>query len=236
VAIIAGSVAVFAGSTIQGVVGYGVSMLSAPILAIVAPRSMPAAIVLVALPMCVLGLWRERHHLDRGALPWLLLGVVPGTIVGLAIVAAVDDEHLLVLVIGIITVVGVAFSMTRIQITVTRGSAFTASVVGNLFGTAGGTSGAPLALLFQNERGPATRATVSMFFAASAFTSIIGYVPTGVLRVDQVEYAVTLLPAMLGGLLCSGPLRAYVDTRSFRRYVLAVTAVAGAAAIVRGVA
>ena len=72
------------GALVQGTIGFGLNLLAAPFIALVIPEALPVTVVLVAWPMGGVAALREHHALDRRALPWLLAGAVPGTLVGLA--------------------------------------------------------------------------------------------------------------------------------------------------------
>lgn len=232
-AIIIGVVIVFIGATIQGTVGFGINMLSAPVIAVIAPRAMPSAVVLVALPLCVIAFLREHGSYNRLALPWLLLGILPGTLLGLFIIASVGRSTLQV-IIGAITLVGVGLSALRWHVTITPLSSFFAGTVANVFGTASGSSGSPVALLYQNEPAAQTRATLGAFFTGSASTSIIGYLALGRLGMNQFLYALCLLPAMLIGLWISRYFHSYMDAGWFRPSILMLCALAGAVAVING--
>jgi uncharacterized membrane protein YfcA len=232
-ALAVGWTVVLVGATVQGTIGFGINMLSAPVVALVAPDAVPASVVLVALPLCILSFVRERDAVDRAAIPWLVAGTLPGTAMGLVIVAAADPDEL-TLVIGLVTLLAVALSLSSAGVVLTPTTAFVAGTLANVFGTAAGTSGGPVALLYQHQRGPAVRSTLGAFFTSSAGTSIIGYLLVGKLGVEQLEYASLLAPAMLLGLALSTGLRAHADARVLRPVMLALVAVAGMSAVIGG--
>jgi uncharacterized membrane protein YfcA len=222
------------GSVVQGSVGFGLNLLAAPFVALVVPEALPASMVLVAFPLAVSTVRREHHAVEWRALWWMLLGAVPGTLLGLAIVGVVNTTQLAV-VVGSVTLGGVVLSVLSPPIPVTSGSALAAGFLSNVFGTASSVGGPPVALLFQHRPGPVARSTLGGFFATSAVMSLIGYAATGTITGDQALFAATLVPFMVGGLWASRHLHPFVDSGWLRPSVLALSAIAGAAAIARAV-
>jgi hypothetical protein len=225
--------AVLVGSVVQGAVGFGLNLLAAPFIAIVIPEALPFALVLLALPVTVTTFTREHHARHRSALPWMLAGAVPGTLIGLLILGAVDATGLAILV-GAVTVVGVFLSVVTPPVPINRGTALGAGFLSNISGTAAAVGGPPVALLFQHARGSVARATLGAFFMVSASLSIAGYFLTGNTTVDQLVLAVALAPFMIAGLWASRHLHGLVDGGWLRPAVLAISAVAGLTAIIRG--
>ena len=226
--------AVLLGSTVQGAVGVGLNMIAAPFVAIVIPEALPATLVLVAVPIAVTTIAREHHALDRVALPWMLLGALPGTGIGLVIVDSASPTTLAVIV-GSTTLGGVALSLLAPPVRTTRFTALIAGFFSNLFGTASAVGGPPVALLFQHRTGPIARATLGAFFATSAGLSIVGYIASGTITGDQVLLALALAPIMVVGLWMSRHLHVHVDRGWFRPSVLTLSAIAGSVAIIRAV-
>lgn len=225
--------AVLVGSIVQGSVGVGLNMLAAPFVALVVPEALPATLVLLAVPLAITTLVREHHALDRVALPWMLAGALPGTALGLLIVQAADASALAVIV-GATTLSGVLLSVLSPPIPTTRGTSLAAGFMSNLFGTASAVGGPPVALLFQHRTGPIARATLGAFFATSAALSLVGYTATDTISLAQVVFAFALMPVMVGGLWASRHFHGLVDSGWLRPAVLALSAVAGTTAIIRG--
>jgi hypothetical protein len=225
--------AILMGSIVQGAIGFGLNLLAAPLVALVVPEALPTSLVLVAFPLTLSMAIREHHGIDREALPWLLVGAVPGTLVGLMIVSEITGTELAA-VIGAITLIGVALSIVSPPIPINRRTSSVAGFLSNTFGTAASIGGPPIALLFQHHRGAIARPTIAAFFAASGFLSLVGYVAAGTIHTDQVLFALALLPAMILGLWASKHLHPFVDGGWLRPAVLALSAIAGVAALVRG--
>jgi uncharacterized membrane protein YfcA len=224
---------VLIGSMVQGTIGFGLNLLAAPFIAIVLPEALPVTLVLVAWPVGALAALREHHALDRVALPWLLAGALPGTLIGLAIVTTTSSEQLAI-VVGAVTLLGVVLSVATPPIRVRPTTAGLAGLVSNITGTAAAVGGPPVALLYQHHEGSTVRATLGVFFATSATLSVVGYAVTGQLTVDRALLALALVPAMLAGVWTSRHFHGLIDRGRLRVAMLTMCTIAGTAAIVRG--
>lgn len=225
--------AVLMGSVVQGSIGFGLNLLAAPLVAIVVPEALPTTLVLVAFPLTITTVAREHHAIDRVAVARMLVGAVPGTLVGLYIVTEVSKTTLGTLV-GFVTLLGVLLSVVTPPIPVTALTGAIAGFASNVFGTAAAVGGPPVALLFQHRDGPSARSTLGSFFAVSASMSLVGYAIAGTFHGDQALFALTLAPAMFAGFWASKHLHVFVDGGWLRPMVLIVSAIAGCVAIGRG--
>jgi hypothetical protein len=226
--------AVFVGAVVQGSIGVGLNIVAAPFVALTVPEALPATLVLIAVPLAITTLVREHHAVHRVALPWMLAGALPGTAVGLLILEVADVRTLTVIVASTV-LVGVLLSVLAPPVPITRTTAFVAGLTSNVFGTATAVGGPPVALLFQHTPGPTARATLGAAFAWSASLSIVGYVAIGEISGDQVLFALALAPVMVTGLWISRRFHVHVDGGWLRPAVLALSAVAGLAALLRAV-
>jgi uncharacterized membrane protein YfcA len=226
---------VLLGSIVQGSIGFGLNLLAAPVIAIVAPEMLPFSLVLVALLSSVTNVAREHHEVDHFAARYLLLGAVPGTVVGLLLLSSLSSSGLAIAA-GAVTLLGVALSTFSPPVPINAGSSTVAGFVSNAFGTAVAIGGPPVALLFQHRPGPTTRATLGAFFAASATLSIVAYALTDKLRGRQALFALVLLPPLALGIWLSRHLHPFVDAGWLRPAVLILSATAGTIAIVHGLA
>ena len=229
---LAAAVIVF-GAVVQGTIGFGLGLLAAPVVATVLPGAIPVTLVLVTWPIGAISAAREVHALDRVSLPWMLLGALPGTIVGLVVIH-LADAHQLAVIVGVTTVLGVGVTSLRRDVPLNRTSAGIAGFIGNVTGTAASVGGPPVALLFQHQRGPTVRSTLGAYFAISGTLSVIGYAATGAITVDRLLLALALLPAMLFGAWLSKHFHGLVDAGWLRPAVLVLSVIAGSLAILRG--
>jgi hypothetical protein len=139
---------VTASATVQGVVGFGSNLLAVPVVALIVPAALPGAMVIPGVPMAIAMAVHERDRIDWRGSGFILLGRLPGTVIGVAVVAAVSTDALAI-VIGIVVIAAVALSVfaSHLHPGVTPASASTIGVVTGVTGTAAAIDGPPLALL-----------------------------------------------------------------------------------------
>ncbi len=224
---------VLLGGMVQGAIGFGLNLMVVPVLALLAPRSVPGSMVLLSMPMTLTMLIREHHAIDWLGVRWIAVGRIPGTVIGVAVVAAVPDAEL-ALVVGIVIILGVVLSVLHPGIAVTRRSAGVTGVVAGVTGTAAGVDGPALALLYQHQEPHTLRATLAVCFLVGASVSGCALAIGGELSVEQLELTALLLPAMLVGLALSGQLSRRLGPAQLRPLVLAFSTAAGLIAAYRG--
>src|SRR5262249_41952812 len=95
------------GAYVQAVVGLGLGLLAAPVIAVVARALVPVLTRWVALLISRLNLADERRHVDWRSTAWSLPARVPGTVVGAWLVAAFTEEQI-GLVLAVMVLVAVA--------------------------------------------------------------------------------------------------------------------------------
>ena len=228
--------AVIVASTVQGVVGFGSNLLAVPVVALIVPAALPGAMVVPGIPMAVAMAVTERSHIDWRGSRFLLLGRVPGTALGVAVVAAVSTNTLAVIV-GSVVILAVVFSVSASHLHpgITPVSATATGVATGVTGTAAAIDGPPLALLYQNDPAPVFRSTLATQFAIGTAFTITGLLLGGELHAWQLLLGISLMPSYFVGLALSIVIRPRLARRNLRPAVLVIAALTGAAAILRAI-
>ncbi|MBK5289240.1 MAG: sulfite exporter TauE/SafE family protein, partial [Acidimicrobiia bacterium] len=203
--LVAALVIVMIGGLIQGVIGYGMNLVVVPLVAVLIPGSVPGSMVLLSMPMTLTMLLREHHAIDWLGVRWITTGRLPGTVIGLLVLAALPEEQL-AFAIGLLIILGVVLSVIHPGIKVGRATAFGAGMVAGVSDTAASVGGPPLALLYQRAQPHTFRATLATSFLIAASVSGIALAARGRLSGEQLLLTAMFLPAMLTGLALSGPL------------------------------
>ncbi len=222
-------------ATIQGVIGFGINLMVVPVLAILVPGSVPGSMVLLSIPMTLTMLLHEHRSIDWVGVRWIALGRLPGTAVGLAVVAVVPSAELAI-VVGATIVFGVVLSIMHPGITVNRRHAFVTGTIAGFTNTTASVDGPPMALLYQRSEIHTLRATLATSFLIGATVTALALVAAGELSGGQLALTALLLPAVGAGLILSRTLRRRVSSHALRPFVLSFAAVAGVVAIGRGIA
>jgi uncharacterized membrane protein YfcA len=228
VIVLAGIVVAF-GALVQGTVGFGLALVAAPLLVLIDPAFVPVPLLLLATGHALLMLRRERGETDWTGVGWATLGRLPGIALGVLAVALLP-ERWFAAAVALTVLVCSGLSLLRWSPRPTAPALLVAGVVSGAGGTASAIGGPPVALLYQQERGPRVRATLGAYFAAGSLLSLLGLGLAGEVRVDALRSAAVLLPFMVAGFAVSTPARKLLDRGWTRPAVLAV-AIGGALAL-----
>jgi uncharacterized membrane protein YfcA len=186
------------GATIQGSIGFGMNLVTVPVLALVLPEALPVTVVLLGVPISIAMFRHEHHALDRGGLGWIITGRVPGTIVGAWVVATVTTAALQGLV-GAFVLLFVLASAVSAPLPVRPDTQFAVGAVSGVTGTAAGIGGPPIALLYQRHAGPALRSTLAASFFFGTLLSLTTLALARQVSWDQVVLGIGLAPLVVLG-------------------------------------
>lgn len=221
IAIIA--VVIVAASALQASIGFGMGMLAAPVIGLIDPTLLPATIIVLAVVVTALVAVRERSHLDLTGAGWALVGRIPGSLVGAWLVFALPARGL-AWVVAVVVLAGVAMALSGWAPIPRRLSLMTAGAASGVMGTATSIGGAPMALIWQRSQGPELRGTMSAFFLVGSSISLIALAALGTVRLETLQLAAWMVPAVLAGYLLSRFVNRFLDHRRLRLTALAASA------------
>jgi uncharacterized protein len=224
-------IAVIVGAAIQSSIGFGMNLVTVPVLALVLPAALPATVVLLGIPISVAMLRHEHRAIDRPGLTWILVGRVPGTIAGTIVVATVSAASLKG-VIGVSVLAAVIASAAAPPITVSRVTQFAGGLISGTTGTAAGIGGPPLALLYQHHPGPTMRATLAASFFVGTILSVAALAVAGQVSIADSVLAAGLVPLVIGGSSLGRRAHRMLDRDWLRPAVLGFATVAAVVVIV----
>lgn len=181
----------------------GIGALATPVLALALPPAVAAAVLLpLIIVQDVVSVWAFRRIWDRWIVGWML----PGAIAGIALAtgyAALVDERMLLLLLGLIT-----FAFGAFRLWVERGGRVAAASnspgwVGMLFGVAAGVTsqvahagGPPFQMWVTPRKLPHESyiGTNAVLFAMMNWLKVPGYVMLGTLNRQTLTAAAMLMP------------------------------------------
>lgn len=219
-------------ATLQASIGFGMGMVAAPVVALVAPSLLPATLILLASIVTLMTVIAERQHIDLSGTGWALAGRSVGTILGAMLVAVASQTFLSLLIAGMV-LTGIALTGLGWQPTPARPALVTAGAVSGIFGTATSIGGPPMALMWQGHSGPAMRGTMSAFFLVGSLLSVGALAAAGSVDRTILAAVLALSPASVLGFFLSRHLNRLLDRRRQRILAIAVSGIGAFLLIVR---
>ncbi len=186
------------GAYVQAVVGLGLGLLTAPVVALVAPSLVPVLPLWLALLISGLNLADEHEHVDWRSTLWSLPARVPGTVLGAWLVASFTEQQIGV-ALGVMVLLAVALTIRTVDVPLNPVSLAAAGFVAGATGTATSVGGPPIALLYQRGVPEVVRATLSVFFFVGVIISLTGLAISGSLDREPSLLALVLAPGVLVG-------------------------------------
>lgn len=221
------------GACLQGVIGWGIGTLSAPLLFLISPSLLPAPMLLNASVLTVLLVLRERRDISLGPLRHAIIGNIAGTVLAgitLAYVSASAFETLF----GVLILIAVTLSVIGMKPRLKRSTSILAGGASGYMGTITAVGGPPIALIYQNEKGPLVRANLAAFFTFSGFAALVTLFFSGLLGLYQLKLFVLTVPGVVIGFVVSRLLVYRIPMASLRPLILSIAGIAGLVAVLRG--
>lgn len=220
------------GAFTQGSIGFGFALVSAPLLMLINAEYVPGPVITAALLTAMLVSFRERKSADLSKIKWLVTGRIIGNLAGAAIVAYISVQKFTVL-FGVLVILAVILSASGLHIKVNIHNMISAGFLSGFMGTTVSIGGPPAALLFQHERGPKFRATMSNFFMIGVIFSILSLMLMGEYGLRESILGVSLFPGVLLGVYISQHMTKKLDKHAIRPYVLGLSGISGFLAILK---
>lgn len=221
---------IFLGSFVQSAIGFGLAIVSAPLLFMLSPLYVPAPICLVALFISLLNAYKHKSNVSLGGLKSAVIGRVPGSIAGGALLMYVSVSSLS-LWLGVFVLAAVIISLLPFRIEPTPLRMGVAGFFSGFMGTSSSIGGPPLALLLQHQEANALRGNLSAFFVFSSIISLLVQIPIGFLTWQHAEMTLPLLPAGWLGYAVAGRCIQHLPKKWIRYGALLLCAVSGVGAI-----
>lgn len=225
------ALALCVGAMVQGSLGFGMVLVSFPILVITEPELLPQTTLIVGFPMVLSLAWRHRGGAVWRDVGLVTLGRLPG--IGLAIlILSVASTRAIGLMAGATVLAAVALSFWAPAVPKTTPNLIFAGVISALFGTSVSIGGPPLALLFQHEAGPRLRSTMTSIMLFGAPLSLTILALSGNVDGTDVRTGLALAPFSVIGSYSSRWVIPYIDDR-LRPIILSICAFGAVVAIIR---
>lgn len=219
--VLATATAVVAGAAVQSTVGLGLGLVAAPVISFLDPTLMPGALLVTVIILPMLTLAQEWRHVHWRGLAWGLPARLPGTALGVWVVASLEPRALAAAV-GVMVLVAVALSLWSLRVRITPASLVAAGALSGVTGTATSVGGPPMALLYQYEEPARVRATLAAFFLLGGAVSLSALALGGQLDARTTVVGLCALPLVGLGFLLGNVLRRRVHAGRLRGVLLTV--------------
>lgn len=193
---------VVVGSVLQGSIGFGMGLLSAPVLGLLDPDFLPVAVIVSVIPLGVGVVLHDHRHIEWRQMATALAGRTPGVVIGAWLVRVVGSTAIS-MAIALSVLLAVVGSLTRRRFRPTPLNLVTAGLASGITGTAAGIGGPPIALTYQHSDPETLRATLGGFFTVGAVMSFLALAIGGTVEARQLQLSLLLVPATLTGLALS---------------------------------
>jgi hypothetical protein len=220
------------GAAVQSAAGFGMGLISAPILILIHPPLIPGPLMASSLALTALVVARDRAHVDFAGVGLALAGRVVG-ITGAAVFLLFASERLFDLVFGALVLVAVLLGAAGWRVEPGRLPTVLAGALSGLMGTISSIGGPPMALLYQGAGGARLRGTLGVYFAVGVSLSVGALALVGRFGTREVGLTFFLVPPMVLGFLAAAPVRHLLPDRAVRPLVLVLSGLAGATVLVR---
>jgi len=221
-----------AGATVHGSIGIGIGLVAGPGLVAIDPAFAPGPLLLMGQVVGLRHLIAEWGDLDRDALKHGLLGVPIGMVVGIALLQAVDQQTMSLLVGGA-TVIGTLILLTGLRISRNTRTDVGAGALASFGATVAGLPGPPLVAVYSEMTPACMRATCSGVIGVISVLAFFSLAATGNFGTTEAGLLALVMPGVSVGLVIARFVRPYVNRPGFRQIVLILALLGGAALIVR---
>lgn len=220
------------GAIVQAAVGFGSAILVAPVVALIDPRLVPGPVLVSGLFLTCLVAQRERAGIDFGAIGWIVVGRLPGSILGATLLVMLPAAAVSQLFAALV-LLAVALTSSGLRIRPTPVTLASAGLAGGLMGTITSIGGPPIALVLQHSEGLRLRGTLAGNFLVSSLISLTVLSLGGLFDRELAWLSLGLLPGTALGFALSNPARRWLDRGYIRPAVLLLSGSAALAVIVK---
>ena len=221
------------GAAVQRLSGQGFGLISAPMVAIVAPEMVPAALLLLGFLSGLGASALDLSAINIRELSFGFAGRTLGAVIAAYMVTLLPGGAAIAIAVACLVLLAVALSLLGISVPIRRATLFGAGLVAGIMGTLTAIGAPPMALLYQNEPPRRSRAMQSTFFFLGMIVSIAALAIAGLISRAHVAFALAAAPAILLGLILSQPLSRHIPTEAVRPMALALSSAAACLLLIK---
>lgn len=225
---------VMIGAILQGSAGIGLGFIAVPLLVLLNPLFIPGPLLIAALLLTLLIAHREHRSIEFSGIQWAIVGRIVGTIAGATLLSIIPESKASIL-FGVIVIMAVLISLIGLRISISPYNLFGIGTLSGFMGTTSAIGGVPMALIYQNLKGPELRGTLSGIFVIGSALSVMSLIYIGRFGLLELKIALALLPGILVGFALSQYAAKILDQGYIRPTVLTIAAISGLLIVIKNI-
>lgn len=215
---------VFIGIFTQSMIGFGVALISMPLLIrILEPSDAATLVALFSLPLQVLIIWRYRRSLEIRPFWRVIVGSVIGIPLGVALLSYLDRQIILT-ALGVLLIGYALYSLLNLRLPEIRqpGWGFGVGLASGVLSGAYNTGGPPMVIYGTCLRWESAKfkANMQAMLMVNSLIVISAHVLAGHVTTVVLKNLAVALPIVLIGTACGFWASRYVNERAFKKAVL----------------
>ncbi len=218
----------FLGAVLQGSIGFGLGPFAVPLLIIIDPSFVPAPLLLAALILTILMFAREKEAVRVHEFTFAAIGRIVGSIIGAYFLTIVPAKQLKPL-FAFLVIIAVLITASGVKLALNRKNLIIAGLFSGFMGTVAAIGGAPMALIYQHEKGSKLRGTLAAIFILGTIIALISLAFVNKFTISDIYKALILIPGVLFGFFASKKTAQFLDKGYLRLTILIVTSCAAIA-------
>ncbi|MFO7979483.1 MAG: sulfite exporter TauE/SafE family protein [Candidatus Aminicenantes bacterium] len=222
------------GAALQGSIGFGLGLIGVPLLVILNPIFVPGPVLLSALCLTLLIACRERHTIRAKEIKWAVAGRIIGAMIGSLLLTVVPKKNVSLL-FGSMILLAVIISISGLKLQLKPINLLGAGTASGIMGTTSAIGGAPMALIYQHQKGPKLRGSLSTIFIFGTIISLTSLIIINRFGLREFFSTLALIPGTLLGFLLSKKLTRILDKGLIRPAVLIASAFSAVIVIIKNI-
>jgi len=221
------------GACAQSVVGYGVSLIAAPLLFLINPAYVPVVMILNSLLLTVLMVHRDHLSLSLQEVRWQVSGAFVGIVIAGAVLHFISGEQFEI-VFGLLILFAVGLSVLGWHPKINLTNCLIAGGISGFMGTCTSIGGPAIALLYQKAQPDHLRANLSAFFLFNSIVGLFVLWLAGLVSLEHFQLFLHCIPGILLGFYLARVIQPRIAGYSLSPAILLIATLGGISTLVKG--
>lgn len=210
---------VFLGALVQGIIGFGLGVVSASIIFLINPEYLPVPLIMLSLVLTAMVLVLNRTELAISLVRWPMVGQTVGVVVAAWVVAWLDRSWF-GFIFALLLLLAVFLTQCRIRLAINPITGSVCGFISGFSGTIVAIGGPPMALLYHSLPPKVVITNLSTYFLLGCIISLVTLGLFGRVSWHDVELTAKLVPGMLVGYYVSRHVIQYAQPKLIRTLAL----------------